>query len=375
MRKLTLLNFLALCILGSCSTKTTKQIPVLDLKDLIVDTLYLEKDTLTKNLGSHFSFYETDSGKILATYLNHQLLVYSYPEGKLLKSQTFEKEGPDGIGSFITGNFIDKNSIYFLSQQKELIQSDLNGNVLERWDLPAVTSERKYANYSSYLYNNLQKSGNELYFVDIPFVFQDGFENYDKWGMVFNTETDSFSNYHFLYPRSITEYTQDDQLGLFSHVFNPKSKEHLIGFSISDSIAIVKNGKQSWKWAGTTSPLEFKKGETIPSGEYTVFQPNHESSKYEALDLDTYAKKIIRWVRLKGPNKDYPDRQEYRLLVFDQEFNPEAEIKFNIDELAKFGFNTPKGYALSLYTKTTDDIVAYAVIDFSKINNAKTETK
>lgn len=310
----------------------------------------------------------------MATYLNHELLVYSYPKGKLLKRQPFEKEGPDGIGSFITGNFIDNTSIYFLSQQKELIQSDLNGNVLGRWDLPEVDSKRGYANYSSIMNNNLQKSGNELYFVDIPFVFKEGFVDYDKWGMVFNTETNSFSNYHFLYPQSIIEYTEDDQLGLFSHVFNPKSNEHLISFSISDSLAILKNGKQSWKWAGTTAPLEFKKGITIPSGEYIVFQPNYESSKYEGLDLDNYAEKILRWVRIKGPNEDYPKRQEYRLLVFDQELNPEAEIKFNTEELAKFGFNTPQGYALNLYTKTTDDIVAYAIIDFSKINEVKTKT-
>ncbi|MEB2773892.1 DUF4221 family protein [Algoriphagus sp. D3-2-R+10] len=368
MKKFKLFSFCTLIVLGiSCKSKHEKQIPILDLKDLVVDTLYLEKDTLTKNLGANFSYSKTDSGEVLATFINHQFLVYSYPEGKLLRKQEYEKEGPNGIGSFITGNFIDDKSLYFLSQQKELIQCNYYGKVLARWDLPEVDSERKYANYSGYLYNKLYKSGNELYFVDIPFVFQEGFEDYDKWGMVFNKESHSFSHYRFLYPENILDYTQDDQLGLFSHVYNSNTQEHLIGFSISDSIAVVKNGEQTWKWAGSSESLNFKKGTTVPSGEYTVFQPNHESSKYNGLDFDSQAKKILRWVRIKGPTQDNPDQQKNRLLIFDMEFQSEAELDFSTDEFGLYGFNTPNGYALSLHTQTTDDIVGFALIDFSKI--------
>jgi len=41
-------------ILASCSKEVEKQVPVFELKDLIVYTLYLEKDTLTKDIGSDF---------------------------------------------------------------------------------------------------------------------------------------------------------------------------------------------------------------------------------------------------------------------------------------------------------------------------------
>lgn len=355
-------------ILVACQSTGVKKIPVLQLEDLIVDTLYLEKDTLTRNLGGNFSYYKTDSGEVLASFLNHQLLIYSYPEGKLLKKQAYEKEGPNGIGSFVTGNYLDDNSIYFLSQQKELIEADLLGKVLNRWDLPSVTSERKYANYSSMPYNKLQKSGNNLYFVDLPFVFVDGFEKYDKWGMIFNTESNTFSNYRFLYPNQIINYKDDSELGLFSHLYNPISKEHLIGFAISDSIAVVKSGKQTWKWAATSESLDFKRGTTVPSGEYTVFQPNHESSKYEALDFDAYSEKIFRWVRVKGPSKENPGQERNRLLVFDSDLNREAELEYNSKEIGKYGFTTPGGYMLSLFGETTDDVAAFVVIDFSKIN-------
>ncbi|MCE7055428.1 DUF4221 domain-containing protein [Algoriphagus sp. AGSA1] len=193
MRKLTLLSSLALSFLGiSCSPNSQKEVPVLDLKDLIVDTLHLEKDTLTKNLKDHFTYYETDSGQILATFINHQLLVYTFPDGKLLKKQRYDKEVPDGIGSFVTGNYIDEETIYFLSQQKELIECDFDGKVLNRWDFPEISEARKYANYSMAGFNRIRRSGNKLLFVDFPFVFQAGFEDYDNWGMIFNTESKTF---------------------------------------------------------------------------------------------------------------------------------------------------------------------------------------
>lgn len=370
MRKLSLITFLINAALTiSCTTKPDKEVPIFDLKDLIVDTLYLEKDTLTKDLGTNFSYYKTDYGEVLATFLNHQLIVYSYPEGKLLRKQRYEKEGPDGIGSFVTGNYIDENSIYLLSQQKELIQCDFEGRVIKRSDFPKISTARKYANYSTAGFNRIRKSGNELFFVDIPYVFLEGFEDYDKWGVTFNTESHSFSNFNFLYPKNITEFTNEDQLGLFSHVYLPTSDEHLIGFAISDTIALVKNGKQTWKWAGTTEPLVFKKGTTVPSGDYTVYRPDHESSKYNGLDFDTHAEKILRWVRIKGPTLENRDQEKNRLLVFDKNLNSEAELDFKSKEMGMSGFNTPKGYALSLYTETTDDVTAFAVIDFSKIND------
>jgi hypothetical protein len=308
---------------------------------------------------------------MLASFLNYKLIVYSYPEGKLLQKQTFAKEGPDGIGSFITGSFLDDNSIYFLSQQKELIKTDFFGKVQNRWDLPEAETDRKYANYSSMPYNKLQKSGSNLYFVDLPSVFVDGFEKYDKWGMTFNTESYTFSNYQFLYPDNIIDYKDDSELGIFSHVYNPITKEHLIGFAISDSLAVVENGKQIWKWAGTSEPLAFKRGTTVPNGEYTVFQPNHESSKYEGLDFDTHAKKILRWVRVKGPTLENMEQERNRLLVFDEKLNREAELEFDRKKIGIYGFNTPKGYAVSLYSETTDDRTAFAVIDFSNINPRK----
>ncbi len=363
------LFYLLLAFIGiACSRdKKPTEIQQFDLSGFIVDTLYLEKDTLTKELGSDFTFFETDSGSVLLTFRERRLLFYSFPDGKLIKTQSFEREGPNGIGGFVTGNFIDTGSIYFLSQQKELIKADFNGNVIQRWKFTEVTTERLYRNYSTYLFNKVRKSGDKLYFTDIPFVFKESFAEYDKWGIVFDTKKELFDHFHFRYPKEVLQYTDDDQLGLFSHVYNITTNNHLISFSISDSLLLIKDGKQTWHYAGTIEKLQFLKGNTSQQGEYTVFNPNHESSKYEALDIDTHSKKILRTVRIKGPTIENPDQKKHKLLVFDYDLSKEAELIFNTTEMGSYGFNTTKGYVVQLYTSTTDDLVSFAVLDFSKI--------
>lgn len=364
-----LLYFLLAFIVIACSqTRKPVEIQQFDLSDLIVDTLYLEKDTLTKELGSDFTFFETDSNSLLLTFRERRLLFYSFPEGKLIKTQSFEREGPNGIGAFVTGNFIDANSIFFLSQQKELIKADFNGNVIQRWKFPEVPTERLYHNYSTYLFNKVRKSSDKLYFTDIPFVFKESFAEYDKWGIIFDTKKELFNHFHFRYPKEVLQYTDDDQLGLFSHVFNITTNEHLVSFSISDSLLQIKNGKQTWHYAGTIEKLQFLKGKTSQQGEYTVFNPNHETSKYEALDINTHSKKILRTVRIKGPTLENLDQKKHKLLVFDYALSKEAELFFKIDEIGSYGFNTPMGYVVQLHKSTTDDLVSFAVLDFSKIN-------
>ncbi|GMQ31447.1 DUF4221 family protein [Algoriphagus confluentis] len=360
--------YFSLFLFACTSSENSREIQFLQLSDLIVDTLYLEKDTLTKNLGINFTHFQTDSGEVLLTFNQYRLLTYSFPEGKLLNSVKFEKEGPDGIGGFVTGDFIDQNSIYFLSQQKELIKANLEGKVIQRWDFPEVPEGRLYHNYGTYLFNRIQKSGNKLFFMDVPYVFKEELFDYDKWGIIFDLQKEEFDYFQFSYPKEILNFLEDDQLGLFSHVYNEGTDEHLISFSISDSLLKIKDKLQTWHPAGTVEKLNFLKGTTSERGEYIVFQPNHESSKYEALDLATQSQKLIRRVRVKGPTIENPEQERKKLIVFDYYLDKEAELDLNPVEMDSYGFNTPLGYVVTLHTKTTDDLVSFAVLDFSKIN-------
>ncbi len=77
---------LALITIACSQNKKPVEIQQFDLSELIVDTLYLEKDTPTKNLGVNLYHFQSDSGEVLMTLNRHRLLTYSYPEGKILES-------------------------------------------------------------------------------------------------------------------------------------------------------------------------------------------------------------------------------------------------------------------------------------------------
>jgi hypothetical protein len=42
----------------ACQPAKDKTVPVLQLEDLILDTLYLDKDTLTREIGRNFRYYK-----------------------------------------------------------------------------------------------------------------------------------------------------------------------------------------------------------------------------------------------------------------------------------------------------------------------------
>ncbi len=65
------------------------------------------------------------------------------------------------------------------------------------------------------------------------------------------------------------------------------------------------------------------------------------------------------------------EQERNRLLVFDEKLNREAELEFDPKEIGMHGINILKGYAVSLYSETTDDMTAFIAIDFSKINPKK----
>ncbi|MBA4301182.1 MAG: hypothetical protein C0433_13925 [Cyclobacterium sp.] len=73
MRRFLFLGF-AFAILACSKNQKPTAIQYFELSDLITDTLYLEKDTLTKELGSTFAYFETDSGQVLLTFRDNRLL-------------------------------------------------------------------------------------------------------------------------------------------------------------------------------------------------------------------------------------------------------------------------------------------------------------
>lgn len=58
MNRFQLIPIVLFGILLACQPAKDKTVPVLQLEDLILDTLYLDKDTLTREIGRNFRYYK-----------------------------------------------------------------------------------------------------------------------------------------------------------------------------------------------------------------------------------------------------------------------------------------------------------------------------
>ena len=359
---------LALITIACSQSKKPIEIQQFDLSELIVDTLYLEKDTLTKNLGINLYHFQTDSGEVLMTFNRNRLLTYSYPEGKILESLRFEKEGPNGIGGFIPGFFIDQDKIYFLSQDQKLIEADFDGNVKRRIALPETPPARLSSNYSTVQFNPIFKSEKGLFIPDVPFVLNESLLEYRDWILDFSLQDSTFNHVSFSFPSSARGFLDDPELGQYFHLYDASEKSHWISFSASDSILNMKDGKSTWLPAASAEKLDFLRGTTSQQGEWTAFHPNPESGKYTALQKDHRTGQIFRHAKIKPGDLDQNIKSKHAFIVLNSAGEKIAEIAFSDWDFSPYAFQTPDGIYFPIVAQLWEDQVPYARMDFSKIN-------
>ncbi len=360
------LFYLGFLLIVTACTKTHKPVEY-QLTDLIADTLLLQKDTLTKYLGVNFTHFQTDSGEVLMTFNRHRLLTYSYPEGKILESIKFEKEGPDGIGGFIAGFFIDQNFIYFLSQDQKLIEADFDGFVKRRIALPETPPARLASNYSTIQFNPIFKSERGLFISDVPFVLKESLRGYTDWIVDFSLQDSSFRHVSFSFPSSAGNFLDDPELGQYFHLYDASDKSHWISFSASDSILKVQEGQSSWILVEPKENLEFLRGSTSQKGEWTAFHPNDESGEYTALQKDHHTGLIFRHAKIKSGDLDQNIKSKHVFLVLNSAGEKLAEVAFSDWDITPYAFQTPDGIYFPIVTQLWEDQVPYARVDFSKI--------
>src|SRR5690606_42143118 len=132
----------------------------------------------------------------------YRLLQYAYTSGKLVATQEYEKEGPDGIGTWISGHLIEAEEIFFISNAKELVRADHQGKGVQRYQLPEPAAERMGANYSTMNNNSMFYSleENNLLIKDIPFVLKSPNLQYENWLLKLNLDTGDFEHIPLQYP-------------------------------------------------------------------------------------------------------------------------------------------------------------------------------
>src|SRR5690554_2146545 len=362
-------RILIFCMLVACNPVTSPPQAFLseELKSFITDTLYLEKDYNTQELDGQMTYIENGGQGYLYTFKNYRLLQYAYPSGKLMTTQEFEKEGPDGIGTWVSGHLIEPSEVFFISNAKELVRANHYGKVLQRHPLPEPPADRLGANYSTMNNNSMFYSSrkNELLVKDIPFVLKEPHLHYKNWILKLNLDDGNFEHIPFQYPPYYSRYLDDPELGGFFHTTLWDHDKHLVGFAATDSILVISDGQTEWVDGKSSQSLEFLPGKTEINEEWTVFLPNNESSRYKWFINDPYQKKLLRGLIIRVEN-NVDDRFYYKksFILFDQKLNRIGEVYYTSDKFMDMEFATPDGLFIPLTQQESDDETAYVRINF-----------
>jgi len=357
-----------LALLFSCTdSKKERTFVSADLSDYIVDTLYLEKDSLTRSLPLDFTYLEQYGKPYLIGYAHFRLYQYDYESGKLINKVIFEREGPDGIGSFISGNLITEDGIFFISDQKQLVHADFSGKVLDRFPLPEVPEERLAVNFSMINGNKMiyDKEKNVLILADVPFVLKEPHMNYKNWVWKYDLTKRSATPMPFYYPDIYREHYDDNELGIYSHVFLNSEQLQVVSFPVTDALLVIDGDGSKWVPSKSTEPLIFQKGVTEQQGEYIVFSPSMDTSRYKWVFFEPNSQLLLRYVDiatkvLENGNIDNKSSFTLHTLGFDMV----GELFFNNRHIASSGFSTPEGYYFKLMNPTSDDVEEYVRVVF-----------
>ncbi|WP_041738365.1 DUF4221 family protein [Echinicola vietnamensis] len=328
---------------------------------LVQDTLWLEKDIHTQWLGTDFTYLEEAGKPMLCQFNGRRLLTYDLGTGNLVSTQRYEEEGPNGIGSFISGSLISKDSMVFISGGKQLIIADHKGTVHSRHDLPAhENTVRGSSHYATFVHNPIYLNANKVLLTDVPFVLKSPMLEYSNWLMEYDLETGSDRYVNFTFPEKYKAFLDDSEFCHYSHAYAESKGEHYISFAADEKLLRIKDGKRTWIDAGSKEPMEFLRGTTEKSGEYIVFNPNPASSQYGTLQYSPWHQLLVRTAKLNVDQER--EIENYSFIVLDENLTKTAELTFSTNEFSTLGFFTPNGFYVKLAQQESDDRIAYAKV-------------
>jgi hypothetical protein len=361
--KITSTFLLGLILLFSCTdSKKAATFIERDLADFIVDTLYLEKDTLTRSLPDEFTYLEQNGKRYLFGYSRLRLYQYEYTTGKLLKTVYFDREGPDGIGSFVSGSLITEDGIFFISDQKHIVHTGFDGKVLGRYPLPEVPEERLAVNFSAVNGNKMSydKEKKQLILADVPFVLKEPNMGYENWVWRYDLGKRSAEPIPFKYPEIYRQHYDDPELGIYSHTFLDFKNLHVVSFPVTDSLLVIDGKSAKWVGSKSATALIFKKGTTVQQGEYMVFSPSMETSRYKWTLLEPNSQLLFRYVDIQTKvieEGEIVNRSSF--ILHNLDFETIGELFFDNRQITPSGFATPNGYFFKLLNPDSDDSEAY----------------
>ncbi|WP_339705825.1 DUF4221 family protein [Algoriphagus aquimarinus] len=204
---------------------------------------------------------------------------------------------------------------------------------------------------------------------DVPFVLKEPLLGYENWLLEFDTKDSSVSYIKFKYPSKYQNFLDDPTFATYQNEYNKTENIHLISFPADDSLLVISPNSQKLVYAGVSDRMEFLVGRTEQKGEYTAFLPNGNTSKFSWIDYDPTAQVYLREAIIRvdsETNRDQGKKPLTKLVILDKDFEKIAEV---VLPFLTRGFSTPDGYYLYIGYPHSEDEVAFARLDFSKINS------
>lgn len=208
---LVILFFLIL-FLGCAAPKENKSNAALEF----IVTDQFKTFPLPEDFGHADLYFQSISDQyfFLFDYGSMQLLTYSIPEGQLLNSLKFDREGPKGVGSNVAGIFVKSpDEIYLTTAVNTIYKFDGAGNLLQKSELDVAGLEEKGIS----LFSNIFTLANDgFYFAAVPMQF----------------------DWTTLSPKELTEIPNLMRYDTLSRTFTPVSyfPEEFVGDNLNKSI-------------------------------------------------------------------------------------------------------------------------------------------
>jgi hypothetical protein len=200
-------------------------------------------------------------------------------------------------------------------------------------------------------------SGKKLVVSDVPFVLKEPNLSYQDWIWFFDFDKREKNPIYFKYPEVYKQFLDDPELGVYSHVYF--TGKHLISFPASDSVLVVEGEEKFWVDGKSSGVLKFEKGKVESQGEWTVFLPSLNSSRYKWMLHDPYQKIILRHLIIGNEGKDDLKSNKSSFIILDEQLEKKGELFFTNEMFSGFGFSTPQGIYFKLIRQQSDDYEGY----------------
>jgi hypothetical protein len=305
---------------------------------------------------------------------SNKINFYDFKEKKLIKTVSFAKEGPNGVGTSISGfRWISDSEIYLSSYWEHRIYVvDVEGNVKKKLDIKDDGS-LKFPVIDPNNNRPIVKAGNDLILAGTLYKTLPR-NKIGKPFVVLNLK-DGKSKLVGQYPEKIFKGDWDIKDETFFD-FDELSRKFIIAFAISDSVMItdLKDNSETKHFLAKSSFLE----EIKPLNSSYDYEPSNSdeaneyvlSGTYWNIKYDQFQKVYYRFGILPRTLADFQAAKnpKFFISVFDENFKPLGESLLPEGLYPPMATITPMGLLIpnkNAYDKQ-DDFLSFDVLTLKK---------